>query len=742
MRRKTEIIIAETAGMCYGVKRAVKIAKKAARQGETRTFGQLIHNDDVKLDLEKRGVFAIDNIADCSSEKTLIIRSHGISQSAYEKIESAGIKYIDATCPHVKKLHKLIYGQTALGKDVIIAGDINHPEIMALLGHKFPNESMIYVVESDLKLQELLNSEVLFRQNALIFMAQSTFDLTKWKECKKIIKKHYTKCEIFDTICNATIKRQQEAEKLSEKCDLMIVIGGRQSSNSKKLADICKIKTHTIFIENKKEISKQSIYMLLSGKTGVKIGITAGASTPVEIIKEVHSFMSEELKNSAEEETKHAAEIDFMAEVDRTFKRVYIGNRVKAYVVAVNKTEAVVDVGTKHSGYIPADELSSDPNLTPEEVVKIGDEIDCIVTSINDAEGVVYLSKKKVDAALGIENVAKAFDSGETLSGVVTSTVKGGVIITYKGARVFVPASQTGVPKTGKLEDLQRQTVKFKIIEVNVERNRIVGSIRAAAKEESDAKREAFWNQIEVGQRYTGEVKSMESYGVFVDLGGIDGMVHLSELTWNRIKHPKEMVSVGDKLDVYVKGFDSNKRRVSLGAKDPNDNPWTKFLNEFNLGDIINAQVVSITPFGAFAQIIPGVDGLIHISQISLDRVTNVAKELSVGQTVECKITEIDEEKNRISLSIKALLVKEEPADGEEGDMEGDKPSEELIYSDDTREQGDSELFESEQEAQIVAEKQKTNVSDIDNEPAETKAEGVAVEAKAEIAAEPEKEDE
>jgi 4-hydroxy-3-methylbut-2-enyl diphosphate reductase len=295
--------------------------------------------------------------------------------------------------------------------------------------------------------------------------------------------------------------------------------------------------------------------------------------------------------------------------------------------------------------------------------VQAGDEIDCVVTSINDAEGVVYLSKKKVDSALGLQKINEAAENNTTLTGSVAAVVKGGVIVVCEGAKVFIPASQTGVPKTGKLEDLSRKEIKFKIIEVNEARGRMVGSIRAALKEENDAVKDKFWAEIAEGTRYKGEVKSIESYGVFVDLGGVDGMVHLSELTWNRVRHPKEIVSVGDKLDVYVKSFDPEKRRVSLGAKDPDANPWANFAKDYSMGDVVNVEIVSLTPFGAFAQIMPGVDGLIHISQISRERVANVAHVLNVGDKVDAKITDIDEEKGRISLSIKELLEPEDVGD-------------------------------------------------------------------------------
>lgn len=457
--------------------------------------------------------------------------------------------------------------------------------------------------------------------------------------------------------------RQNEAERLSEKCDAMIVVGGRHSSNTRKLAEICSANCPVYFTENAEGLKgyRDELSSLFSSDSDVKIGITAGASTPAYIIKEVHNIMSENIKDEN-------MDAEFMAALDKMEKvRVYTGNRVKATVVAVNKTEAVVDIGTKHSGYIPAEELSANPDLSPEDVVKVGDVIDCVVTKINDAEGYVYLSKKQVDAQVGMDKIVKAKEENASVKGVVTSVVKGGVIVTSEdGARVFIPASQSGVSRNGKLEDILKKEICFKVIEVNENRGRVVGSIKAAEREASEAVKAKFWEELEVGKKFVGEVKSIESYGVFVDLGGVDGMVHLTELSWNRIKHPKEVVNIGDKLEVTVKSYDPEKKRVSLTAKKPEDNPWTKFLNEFAVGDVIKVQIVSITPFGAFAQIIPGVDGLIHISQISLDRVTNVAQVLSIGQVVEAKITEIDEEKSRVSLSMKELLLDAQDAEEEE----------------------------------------------------------------------------
>lgn len=681
---KVNITVAKTAGFCFGVKRAIDFAEKLAAEGGGCTLGRLIHNPFVIKDLEAKGVYAAESIEDIKG--TVIIRSHGVGQAVYEELDRRGIKYIDATCPFVEKIHKIVSEESEKGAEVIIAGDPNHPEVKGIVGHC---RTKAHVIDSLSDIENLVKAENFFVQNKQILVAQTTYQLAKWIEYKKVIKNYCTNLKIFDTICSATTNRQKEAENLSKSCDLMIVAGGAESSNTAKLAEICRKNCKTVFLQDPRDLLNEKniavIKAVLSDRASdINIGITAGASTPNGIIKEVHRIMSETTKNEE-------MDIDFMAEVDKTFKRVYIGNRVKAYVVSVNNTEAVVDIGTKHSGYIPADELTATPGLLPKDVVKPGDEIDCVVTSINDQEGVVYLSKKRVDAAAGLEKLADACQNNTTMTGVVTSVIKGGVIVTCEGSRVFVPASHTGVPRgkrteqpespeelAKKLETLLKKEVKLKIIEVAENRGRVVGSIKNAAKEETDALKAKFWSEIEVGKKYTGEVKSIESYGVFVDLGGVDGMVHASELTWNRIKHPKEVVSVGDKLDVYVKSFDPEKKRVSLGAKDPNDNPWTKFLAEFAVGDIVKAQVVSITPFGAFAQIIPGVDGLIHISQIALERVTNVAQFLTVGQVVEAKITEIDEEKNRVSLSIKELLEEAKGEEAEEAEEEAEEaPAEE-----------------------------------------------------------------
>lgn len=352
-------------------------------------------------------------------------------------------------------------------------------------------------------------------------------------------------------------------------------------------------------------------------------------------------------------------DINFEEALEQSFKKVHTGERVKAYIAALNNSEAIVDIGTKHTGYVPLSELTDDPSKKPSDIVSVGDEIDLIVTKINDQEGIVMLSKKKVDELVGFDNISKAKDEDKVLEGIVQNVVKGGILVSVDGVRVFIPASQTGVSRDKNLEELLKKKVELKIIEVNEQRRRAVGSIKAVTKAQKEAAKAVFWESAELGKVYKGEVKSLTNYGAFVDLGGIDGMVHISELSWSRIKHPSQVVSTGDVLEVYIKELDKEAGRISLGYKKAEDNPWVQFEKSYGVGDAVKATVVSITPFGAFAQIIKGVDGLIHISQIADQRVENVADVLSVGQEVDAQITEIDIDKKRISISMRALLESE-----------------------------------------------------------------------------------
>jgi len=482
-------------------------------------------------------------------------------------------------------------------------------------------------------------------------VAQTTFSLLEWEKCVEKLKKVCTKTEIFDTICNATSLRQRDAAELADKCDAMVVIGDRRSSNTAKLVSICRERTKTFWVETARELDPKEF-------RGVKsVGITAGASTPSGIMKEVHETMSEIMENQEE--------LSFEEMLNQSFKSTYNGEKVTGIVTDIKPNEIFVDIGTKHAGYVPLSELSEDPNAKPEELVSKGDEIELLVVRVNDVEGTVMLSKKRLDQQADFERVMSAVDTGEILDGFVTDVIKGGVLALTGGVKVFIPASQATLSRGEDLNNLLKKPVRFKILEVNRQRRRAVGSIRVVAREERKAQEDKFWAEVEVGKKYTGTVKSLTDYGAFVDLGGVDGMVHISELSWGKIRHPSQVVNVGDVIDVFVKDIDPEKKKISLGYKKDEDNPWEILKKNYAVGQVVKTKVVSLTTFGAFAEVIPGIDGLIHISQISRERVGKPSDVLSVGDEVETKITELDFERHRVSLSIRALLEEAAAAQAE-----------------------------------------------------------------------------
>ncbi len=634
-----KVTVAKTAGFCFGVDRAVKLAYEAAgRYDNVLTLGPIIHNPDVVGDLEKHGVRVIENLDGVTAKDTVIIRSHGVGPDVYAKLLEIGARVVDATCPYVKKIHQIVSERSKAGDLILIAGDETHPEVRGIVGYA----SGEYHVFADAdEMMKLIRKNCENSKKSVAILSQTTYNIKLWENCKSLVK-DMPGVTVYNTVCAATSKRQSEAMELSSQNDVMIIVGGCNSSNTKKLYDICSQNAECHLVENAEGLKDIDFSHIRSA------GISAGASTPAYIIKEVQNTMTEILTKEEE--------FNFEEAIEQTFKKIYTGKRVSGIVTAVNPTEVIVDIGTKQTGYIPQAELSSDPNVKPSDVVSVGDEIDVIVTKINDVEGIVYLSKKQVDAQKGYDEVKKAAEDGTAVSGVVTNVIKGGVIVVVEGMRVFVPASQTGVRADVSLDTLLKQTVNLKIIELNEQRKRAVGSIRKVAAEERAAKRAAFFENAVIGSTVEGEVKSITDYGVFVDVGGVDGLVRKADLTWARIKHPSDVVSVGDRIEVTIKDIDRETGKVSLVYKKQSDNPWDIFRNNYELGQVVDATIVSITSFGAFAQIIPGIDGLIHISQIADQRVNNVADFLTVGQTVQAKITECDFEKKRVSLSIRALL--------------------------------------------------------------------------------------
>lgn len=655
-----QIKTAKTAGFCFGVDRAIQIIYALLAQGKkVFTLGPIIHNPQMVQELSEKGVVIVNDPSEVPTGGTLVIRSHGVPLKVMEEIRSSGLNYSDATCPFVAKIHRIVQKASDDGNTVLIAGDPAHPEVEGIQGYCTGSS---YVFKNSNELQKMLNNTADLSKKPITVVAQTTFSTTEWEKCVKIIKIVYTNAVIFDTICNATEERQKEAIDLSKNSDAMIIIGGRHSSNTAKLRDVCTVNCPTYLIETAEELPLDAVLSCNS------IGVTAGASTPACIIKEVLKTMSEIQNDVTMDATTE--EFNFMEALEESFKNLSTDQKVQGTVLRIEPTEIQVDIGRKHAGYIPAGEFSADPNVNPADCIKVGDTLDLIIMRTNDQEGTVMLSKKRYDALKGWDTIVKASEDETVLDGVVTDVIKGGVLVVTNGFKVFVPASLATVSRNEPLDELRNQPIRLRIIEINAGRKRAVGSIRSVLKEERKEQEEAFWQNAQVGQTYTGKVKSLTSYGAFVDLGGVDGMVHISELSWSRIKNPSEVVKVGDVVTVSIKDIDNEKKKISLSYKKTEDNPWEILKRDYPEGTVTDAKIVSMTAFGAFAQIIPGVDGLIHISQIANRRINKPQDVLKIGDVVQVKITGIDFDKKRVSLSMRALLEDEDAVQEEAQETE------------------------------------------------------------------------
>ena len=634
--------VAQSAGFCFGVSRAVETVEKAVAEGrQVVTLGPIIHNHHVVRRFEEMGVRVIQSPEEAKPGMTVIIRSHGVGKAVLQALEDAGVEILDATCPFVKRIHTLVGQAEQEGRLPVIVGTRLHPEVLGISGWC----SHCKVFESPEELEEWALSGEISPQTPISMVCQTTSTENLWKKTCEIAKKQFTNLKIFDTICRATEFRQGEAAELSEICEAMVVVGDPNSSNTGRLAMICREHCQrVVLVDNAAELDPKFFCGVAN------VGITAGASTPAWIIKEVNKTMSEITKVEAGQEES------FAELLEQSIKTLNTGDKVLGIVTGIGNTEVQVDLGTKHAGYIPYDEVSADPAVKPEDVLHVGDEIEVFVVRVNDQEGTVQLSRKKLEGMKVWDDMATWAEEKTNVEGVITEENKGGLVCNVKGVRVFIPASQSGVAKGGDMAAMVGKTVSLKITEVNRARRRVIGSIRAVTSEERKANREKIWAEIEVGKKYHGVVKSLTSYGAFVDIGGVDGMVHVSELSWNRIKTPAEVVKVGDEIDVFVISFDPEKHKISLGYKTAEMNPWNQFMTNYHIGDVVDAKIVKLMTFGAFAEIIPGVDGLIHISQIADKRIGKPEDVLSEGQQVQVKITDVDAENKRISLSIRALL--------------------------------------------------------------------------------------
>ena len=653
------IILSEEAGFCPGVRAADKkvraFIETAKPCGHVYILGKLIHNRIYNEGLERAGVITL-NFCDVlprlralreGERMFLVTRTHGTPKQEYDELRQyecdfPALKIIDATCPYVSKIHRIAEENTGDDTCFLLFSTPGHPEAVATMSYA---RGLKYAFSSE---EELLSLD--FQGKKPILCAQTTQNSYEFEKIKKILEKLYTNAIFFDTICNVTGKKQKEAIDIARHADAMIVIGGRESSNTAKLAELCSSVCPRVFrIESATELITD-----FPGDAKC-VGITAGASTPDAIIMEVVKTME-----------------DFSTMLEGSIKTLHTGDTVTGTVYTIDDNEIKLDLGAKFTGVLTKEQITDDPSAKLSDMFKIGDEVEVFVIRVEDGKGLATVSKTRVDRDNSWVIFKDAFDNATVLEGKVTTVVKSnkdgvatqaGVLLSVAGSTVFVPASQTGYSKGQDLTPLVGTVQRFKVIEFNDQKKRALGSIKVVANEEKRAREDAVWATLEVGQHFRGTVKNLTSYGAFVDIGGVDGMVHNSELSWKRIKHPSQVVAVGQVIDVYIKDLDREAHRISLGYKTPEMDSWVQFVEKYHVGDVVPVKVVSILPFGAFADVNDGVDGLIHISRISTERIASPADVLSVGQVVDAKIIEIDNDNRKVSLSIRAIKEDAERAE-------------------------------------------------------------------------------
>lgn len=666
-----EIILDKNAGFCFGVRRAVDIAFEEACKGSDRrifTYGPLIHNDQVINALEEQGIKSLEDIDEIAfADSELIIRSHGIGKEEYGKIKNKGLRYFDCTCPYVSAIHKKVQEYYEKGYKIFIAGDKNHPEVIGINGWC---DNSAHVIEDEKTVDKLPIYD------KICLVAQTTITKKIWDSVVDAINKKYKNAIIFNTICSATEKRQESAEQLSKKVNCMIVIGSRNSSNTNKLYQICKENC-----DNAYHIEKAEDLPAEMAKRFKTVGITAGASTPDWLIKEVIGKMQDngniegdpvEVLENQESIVDDPVEIvesqeeisedqrNMMEEYEKTMRSVYSGDTVKGTVIMVTDDEVMVNIGYKSDGIIKKEDYTWEPDVNLKDIIKAGDELEVIVVSINDGEGNVVLSKKLFDAEKNWKKIETAFNEKAPLNGYVKEIVKGGGIVELMGIRAFMPASQFDLRYSEDLSGFVNTKVKVDVLEFDPEKRRVIVSRKSLLKKEQEVKEKAVWENIEVGQKLTGEVKRLADFGAFTDIGGVDGLIHISELSWSRVKHPSEVLKPGEKVEVVVLSVDKEKRKISLGLKQTVPEPWSAIGDKYKPGDIVDVKVLRFSNFGAFVELEPGIDGLVHISQISDKRIAKPSDVLKIGDTVQAKIIDIKPEEKKISLSIKELIETQE----------------------------------------------------------------------------------
>lgn len=653
----SNIRVAESAGFCFGVKRAIEMAYEAIGvEPKLYSYGQLIHNKTVTDDLASKGLEIVESL-DGLTEGTLLIRSHGVGKALYDEAEAKGLKILDGTCPFVKKIHNIVHDKLAEGLGIIIVGDGTHPEVIGINGW-CENAAVILEDEEAAKTKEIPEKE------KYAVVVQTTFRQAKFDKILEILQDRGVNMEVHNTICSATEKRQTEAEELSKTVDKMIVIGGKNSSNTQKLVEICaKNCGNTVHIETICDLVLNNF-----GKDD-KIGITAGASTPPAIIKEVVVTMSEALENAVQN-LGGSEEATFEQMLEESLVTLHTGDVVKGTVIQVVNEEVSVNLGFKSDGIIARGEFSSDPTVIPSKTVQPGDEIEVFVVRVNDGDGNVMLSRKRIEAQKGIEEIEAAYNDKAVVTGTVTNVVKGGLIAVVNGVNVFIPSSQVSNRFIEDLSVFNGQELEFNIIEVDRVKRRFIGGRKALVEQEIAAKRAALFETIQAGSRVNGTVSRLTDFGAFVDLGGVDGLIHISEMSWGRISNPKEVLKEGQEVEVFVLDVDKEKGKISLSLKDADKNPWKLAAEKYTVGSIVEGKVVRMVPFGAFVELEPGVDGLVHISQIANKHVVKPEDELKVGEIINVKVLEVNPEQKKISLSKRQADAPVEEAPAEEAATE------------------------------------------------------------------------
>ncbi len=631
------VILAKTAGFCFGVRRAVDMAYGLAGKHKVYTYGPIIHNETVVDDLESKGVSVVHSIDEAAGLRggTMIIRSHGASKNEINLLKQMGFEIVDATCPFVKKIHRIVEDYSGQGYGIVIIGSAVHPEVQAISGWCKEPPVIIESVEE----AENFSPDP---DKKLCLVSQTTFNYNKFQLLVEIISKKGYDIRCLNTICNATEERQSEARDIAGHVDAMIVIGGRQSSNTQKLYDICKNECkNTYYIQTLVDLDLKTFESIGN------VGITAGASTPNNIIEEVHTNMSE-----------MGNEQSFEQMLEASLKTIRTGEVVEGTVIDVKEDEIILNIGYKADGIITRNEYSNTSNLDLRTVVNVGDTMQAKVLKVNDGEGQVLLTYKRLLAERGNKRIEEAYNNKEVLTAKVANVLEGGLSVVVEEARVFIPASLVSDTYEKNLSKYQDQEISFVITEFNPRKRRIIGDRKQLILAEKAQKQKELFEKINIGDTVEGRVKNVTDFGAFIDLGGADGLLHISEMSWGRVENPKKVLKVGDTLKVLIKDIQGEK--IALSLKFPETNPWLTAAEKYAVGNVVEGKVARMTDFGAFVELEPGVDALLHVSQISRDHVDKPSDVLSYGQVITAKVVDFNEESQKISLSMKALDTKEE----------------------------------------------------------------------------------